>query len=162
MKKFFSVIFACFFVLLFVGCGSGENDKAIELMGAGDRIHDSYTFANVGVKITDDGKNVYTISGSVEKMVDENVRKEFKIAEDVTHIVAIKLTAVGEEVDKENVEIYTNGNEAYDAEHLNGSDYTFILLEVVPNNSITISVKWNKNMEKINYIVNFAEDIILK
>ena len=162
MKRFCNIMLACFFILFFSGCGSGVSDKAIELMGAGDRIHDSYTFANVGVSIKDDGKNVYTISGSVDKLLDENVRKEFNIEDKVTHIVAIKLTAVGEEVDKDNVEIYTNGSESYDSEHLNGSDYTFILLEVVPNNSTTISVKWNKNAEVLNYIINFSEDIVLK
>ena len=165
MRKFIklmSSIFIFVMVVLFIGCGSGKSVSAIELMGAGDRIHDTYTFANSGVSIKDNGNNVYTIFGSVDKLTDESVKSEFKIADEVTHVVAIKLSAINTEVKKDEVEIFTDGNEAYDAEHLNGSDYTFIILEVVPGGSTSISVKWNKNAEILNYVVNFATDIDLK
>ena len=163
MKKLLSLCFVCLFaIMIFVGCGDGECCKAIELMGAGDRIHDSYTFANVGVKINDDGKNTYTIYGSVDKLDDAAVKEEFDIAEDVTHVVAIKLTAIKTEVKKDEVEISTDGNRAYDAEHLNGSDYTFIILEAVPGKTTNISVKWNKDAEGLNYIVYFDSNLELK
>lgn len=161
MKRFIYGCLICLMMVVCVGCGE-KSATAIELMGAGDRIHDTYTFANNGVGIKDEGKNVYSITGSVEKLTDEKVRNEFKIAEDISHIVAIKLTAIDEDVVKDEVVIYTNGNEAYDAEHLNGSDYTFVLLEVVPGGSTSISVKWNKDAKEINYVINFSEDIKLK
>ncbi len=153
------------FVLLLVLCslvGCNKESSAIELMGAGDRIHDTYTFANTGVVLKDEGKNVFTVSGSVDKLDDVAVKEEFKIKDEVTHIVAIKLSANDNEVVKNEVEIYSNGNEVYDAEHLNGKDYTFILLEVVPGNTTMISVKWNKEMTPLNYIINFDENIVLK
>ncbi len=162
MKKILSMILACFAMILFVGCGNGECCKAIELMGAGDRIHDSYTFANVGVKIKDDGKNTYTIYGSVDKLENPAVKEEFKIAEDVTHVVAIKLSAIKTQVKKDEVVITTNGNRSYDAEHLNGSDYTFIILEAIPGNTTTITVKWNKDAEELVYVVYFDTNLTLK
>ena len=79
MKRFLSLCLIALGLFIFVGCGNGKCCSAIELMGAGDRIHDSYTFANVGVKISSDKNNVYTISGSVEKIDNETVKKEFKI-----------------------------------------------------------------------------------
>ena len=161
MKKILSFVLAILTVFMFSACGEGKCCDAIELMGAGDRIHDSYTFANNGVKIKNDDKNVYTIYGRVDKLENEAVKKEFKIAEDVTHVVAIKLTAIGVDVNKDEVQISTNGIRSYDAEHLNGSNYTFIILEAVPNKTITISVKWNKNAEELNYVVYFAQDIEL-
>ncbi len=162
MKKVLSLVLLCFLSVMFVACGSGKCCEAIELMGAGDRIHDSYTFANTGVKIKNDGDNKYTIYGSVEKLENEAVKKEFKIDADVTHVVAIKLTAIDTEVDKDNLSISVNGNRSYDAEHLNGSDYTFIILEASKNKTVTISVKWNKEAEEKTYIVYFAEDLELK
>lgn len=162
MKKFLSAIMIFLLSIFLVSCGDGECCKAIELMGAGDRIHDSYTFANLGVKIKDDGKGVYTIYGAVEKLSNSKVKSEFEIAEDVSHVVAIKLTAIKTDVVKNEVQISTNGTRAYDAEHLNGSDYTFIILEAVPGTSTTISVKWNKNAKELNYNVCFADNIILK
>lgn len=162
MKKLVCILMAVFISFVFAGCGKGKCCEAIELMGAGDRIHDSYTFANTGVKIKNDDKNVYTIYGEVEKLENADVKKEFKIADDVTHVVAIKLTAIDETVKKDEVQISTNGIRAYDAEHLNGSDYTFIILEAVKDKTVTISVKWNKDAEELNYVVYFASDIILK
>ncbi len=162
MKRFLSLCLIALGLFIFVGCGNGKCCSAIELMGAGDRIHDSYTFANVGVKISSDKNNVYTISGSVEKIDNETVKKEFKIDNDVTHVVAIKLTAIKTKVVKDEVQISVNGSRAYDAEHLNGSDYTFIILEAVPDNTSTISVKWNKDAEELNYVVYFSADLNLK
>lgn len=149
------------FASCFVACGNGGL-KAIELMGAGDRMHDSYTFANIGTKIKDDGKNTYTIYGSVEKLIDENVKTEFKIAQDIMHIVAIKLSAIDEKVVKDEVEIYINGARNYDAEHLNGSSFTYILLEAKVGSTVSISVKWNNDADVINYILYFDQNLQLK
>ena len=162
MKKVFSLFFICLFCLSFVACGKGKCCEAIELMGAGDRIHDTYTFANTGVKIKTDDDKKFTIYGSVEKLTDDAVKKEFDIDEDVTHVVAIKLTAIDDEVDKDKVKISIDGDRSYDAEHLNGSDYTFIILEAVKDRMVNISVKWNEESEEKNYIVYFDEDIELK
>lgn len=162
MKKIMSLFLVCLTALMFVSCGKGKCCEAIELMGAGDRIHDSYTFANTGVKIKSDDKQTYTIYGSVEKLENEAVKKEFKIDEDINHIVAIKLSAIDTEVDKDNLQISVNGIRSYDAEHLNGSDYTFILLEAAKNKTVTITVKWNKDAEEKTYVVYFTEDIELK
>ncbi len=161
MKRFFSFVLVILGLFIFVGCGSGKCCEAIELMGAGDRIHDTYTFANNGVKIKSEGKNVYTIYGSVEKLENAEVKKEFKIDEDISHVVAIKLTAIESDVNKDEVQISANGIRSYDAEHLNGSDYTFIILEAVPDKTVTISVKWNKDAEEINYVIYFASDLKL-
>lgn len=162
MKKIISLIFCGILGLIIcVGCKTNEKVKTIELMGAGDRIHDSYTFANTGVKISDE-KNVYTIYGSVEKLDDGEVKKEFDIADDVTHVVAIKLSAVDEDVDKNEVQIKVDGVRNYDAEHLNGSSYTYIILEAVPDETVTITVSWNKNSEEKTYIVYFSADLSLK
>lgn len=163
MKKYCSIIFSflfCFIVL--VGCSKTSQTKAIELMGAGDRIHDTFTFANTGVEISDDGKNIYTISGSVEKLENADVKKEFNIAEDVSNVVAIKLSAIGEDVKKEEVQISVDGVRNYDAEHLNGSNYTFIILEAIADKTVTITVKWNNNAEEKTYIVYFASNLTLK
>lgn len=162
MKR--AICYLCIILSFFflAGCGSGKCCDAIELMGAGDRIHDSYTFANTGVKISNDENNVYTIYGSVDKLANAAVKEEFKIAEDVTHVVVVKLTAIDTDVKKDEVEISTNGHRAYDAEHLNGSDYTFIILEAIPSTSVTITAKWNKDAEEKSYIVKFADDIELK
>lgn len=161
MKKILSLFLIFICIGVFVGC-NGSCCKAIELMGAGDRIHDTYTFANIGVKISDDGNNTYNISGSVEKLENESVKKEFGIANDVDHVVAIKLTAINSNVNKDEVQISTNGNRTYDAEHLNGSDYTFIILEAVPGKTVTITVKWNAQDEEKVYVVNFDQNLTLK
>ena len=50
----FSLIIVC--TCLLVACNTASV-KAIEFMGAGDRIHDTYTFDNVGTQIKDDGKS---------------------------------------------------------------------------------------------------------
>lgn len=161
MKKFFTV-FACFVLsLILISCAQMESKKEIELMGAGDRIHDSFTFANTGVKIEEVLDKVYKISGSVEKLEDEKVKKEFDIADDVSHVVAIKLSANGRAVDKEKVEIDVNGVRNYDAEHLNGSDYTFIILEAIKSGSVSLSVKWDGE-EEINYVIVFDDNLLLK
>ena len=161
MKKLFIFLISLTLVLSLVACGSGCSN-AIELMGAGDKIHDSYTFANVGTKIKSESDNVYNIYGSVEKLENENVKSEFEIVESVTHIVAIKICAKDSKVVKEDVEIYVNGVENYDAEHLNGSTFTYVLLEAVPDAVVNISVKWNKDMNAKNYIIKFAGDLELK
>lgn len=161
MKKFSIIIVSLLIIFVFVGCGSSCSDP-IQLMGAGDKIHDSYTFANVGTVIKNDGKNTYTISGSVEKLEDENVKKEFNIAEDVSHVVAIKLCAENDKVVKDEVEIYINGARNYDAEHLNGSHFTYIILEAKQNQTVSISVKWNSKSESKTYILYFSKDLILK
>lgn len=161
MKKFFTV-FACLVLsIILISCAQMEFKKEIELMGAGDRIHDSFTFANTGVEIEEVQDKVYKISGSVEKLEDENVKKEFDIADDVSHVVAIKLSANGRAVDKEKVEIDVNGVRNYDAEHLNGSDYTFIILEVIKSGSVSLSVKWDGG-EEINYVIVFDDNLLLK
>ncbi|MBQ8425269.1 MAG: hypothetical protein IJX17_04540, partial [Clostridia bacterium] len=128
MKKIFGLLLICLMTFSFIACEC-KGCKEIELMGAGDRIHGTYTFANVGVKIKELDDDTYEISGSVEKLDSKEVKEEFKISDSVTHIVAIKLTAIDTDVDTKNVKITVDGNEAYDAEHLNGSDYTFIILE---------------------------------
>lgn len=161
MKKFFSAILMVCLMFVFIGCDSNMKN-AIELMGAGDRIHDSFTFANIGVNIQNNSENIYTISGSVESLENIEVKKEFDIESDVDHVVAIKLSAVGTQVDKDNVEIKTNGIRAYDAEHLNGSNYTFIILEAVPGKTVSISVKWNKDDNEKTYIINFDNNLTLK
>lgn len=160
MRKFFSVLLIFIMTLTLAGCGDEKCCEAIELMGAGDRIHDTYTFANVGTKIKKEN-DIYTIYGEVAPLESEDVKKEFKIDEDVTHVVAIKLTAIETEVKKDEVQISVNGLRAYDAEHLNGSDYTFIILEAVPSQMVTISVKWNKDATELNYVLTFAADLKL-
>ena len=164
MKRKSKNLFVMFMILLalfsFVSCAPGTA-QAIELMGAVDRIHDSYTFANIGVKIKKTAEEVYTIYGSVERFENARAKQEFSIDEDVTHIVAIKLTAVDCDVSQNEVEIMINGVRSYDAEHLNGSDYTFIIFEAVPGSSVTINVKWCSNNQK-NYVVKFDESLILK
>ena len=148
-------------IISFVGCNS-STIKPVELMGAGDRIHDSYTFANVGTHIEDNGNNEFTISGSVDKLTNEVVKNEFNIASDVTHIVAIKLMAIDKRVSKNEVEIYVDGARNYDAEHLNGMNYTFILLESKPDSLVSISVKWNKDAESDTYKIYFDKNLKLK
>lgn len=161
MRNFLCLCLSVLSMFMFVSCGRGKCCSAIELMGAGDKIHDSYTFANTGVKIKEDG-NTYNIYGSVEKLTDEKVKTEFGIKESVSHVVAVKLSAIKSEVKKDEVEIYVNGAENYDAEHLNGSDFTYIIIEAVPSNTVSISVKWNKDMTKLTYILNFDSDLVLK
>jgi len=161
MKKKLSLIFMCLISIFFVACEC-KGCRAIELMGAGDRIHNTFTFANVGVKIKEIDDVTYEIYGSVEKLDSSDVKSEFGIGNDVNHVVAIKLTAIDDDVDTKNVKISVNGNESYDAEHLNGSDYTFIILEAVPNSSTEIKVKWNLEDDEITYKINFSKDLILK
>lgn len=164
MKK---SIFAIFLSVVCLGVAIGitacENKcKDIELMGAGDRIHDSYTFANNGVVLTDKGDNNYEISGSVEYLSDESVKKEFSIASDINYVVAIKLSNCSStSVDSKNVEITVDGNRNYDAEHLNGSNYTFIILEAKPNSTTNITVKWNKDAEAKEYTIFMSQDLKL-
>ena len=162
MKKLWFIVFGFILPIVLVSCGQTNTIKDIELMGAGDRIHDSYTFANVGTKIKDDGENKYTIFGSVDKLDNLAVKEEFEIAEDINHVVVIKLSAIESKVIKDEVEITVNGVRNYDAEHLNGSSYTFIILEAKQGATVSIGVKWNKSDEVKNYIVNFASDLELK
>lgn len=160
MKKIICSLLILVSAFMFVACGNGKCCEAIELMGAGDRIHDTYTFANTGVSIQKESDNTYVISGNVQALESKEVKEEFKIAEDVSHVVAIKLTAIDTDVKKDEVNISCDGIRAYDAEHLNGSDYTFIILEAVPDSSVAISVKWNKNAEEKNYVVKFSKDLV--
>lgn len=160
MKKVCFVFFSLLLSFVVVSC-SNTCKKDIELMGAGDRIHDSYTFANTGVKIKEDEENVYTVYGSVEQLSDEKVKTEFNIASDISHVVAIKLCANGRVVDKEKVSIKVDGTRAYDAEHLNGSDYTFIILEASKGKIVSIVVSWDGETQE-SYVVKFDENITLK
>ena len=130
-------------------------------MGAGDRIHDSFTFANVGVDIKEIETNVFEISGSVEKITDKKIKEEFEIDEDINHVVAIKLQSNGKVVDKEKVKIKVDGVRVYDAEHFNSSDHTFIILEAVNSGVVSINVSWN-GVDYYDYIVKFSNDIVLK
>lgn len=161
MKNFCVVLCCILFSLVIASCSKMNKDKDIELMGAGDRIHDSYTFANTGVEIVEMEDNVYEIRGSVESLTDESVKKEFDIDSDISHVVAIKLSANGKEIDKEKLNIKVDGVRAYDAEHLNGSDYTFIILEAVKNKIVSIVVSWNGEDEN-SYVIKFDENLILK
>ena len=160
MKKILCLFF-CLPLLLLVSCGNAAA-SSVELMGAGDRIHDTFTFANTGVKLDKKSENSYEISGSVEKLESAEIKSEFSIDSDVTHVVAIKLTAINQKVDKNNVNITINGIRAYDAEHLNGSDYTFIILEVIPESTVTINAKWNSTDTEKVYTIYFSGDITLK
>ena len=161
MKKIWFMFFGLILPIILVSCGMNNTRKDIELMGAGDRIHDTFTFANLGVEIKETEKNVYEISGSVEKLDNEKIKQEFEIDEDVNHIVAIKLSANGKDVEKEKVSIKIDGVNNYDAEHFNGTDYTFVLLEAVKSGQVSIVVSWNGEEEN-NYIVKFSDDLILK
>lgn len=161
MRNFCVVLCCILFSLVIVSCSKMSKSKDIELMGAGDRIHDSYTFANTGVEIAETEDNVYEIRGSVKGLTDESVKKEFDIDSDISHVVAIKLSANGKEIDKEKLNIKVDGVRAYDAEHLNGSDYTFIILEAVKNKTISITVSWNGKDEN-SYVIKFDENLILK
>ena len=161
MKKIFSIALSILCLITIVGCSQKNSKKDIELMGAGDRIHDTYTFANNGVKIEEKEENVYRIFGSVDKMEDVAVKDEFEIDADVSHVVAIKLSANGRNVVKEKVSIKIDGIRSFDAEHLNGSDYTFIILEAVKNKSVAITVSWDGENE-INYVLMFDENLTLK
>ena len=161
MKKIISFVTTIFLSLCLIACSRVEEKKDIELMGAGDRIHDTYTFANVGVILKETGRNTYLISGSVDKLDDMEVKKELGIDEDVTHVVAVKLSANGKEVIKDKLVIKVNGVRNYDAEHLNGDDYTFIILEVVQNTSVSIAVKWDGEEENV-YNITFEENLTLK
>ena len=153
MKKILFLFLTFIFSITLVSCGC-KGCKAIELMGAGDRIHNSFTFANVGVNLKETSETTYEISGSVEKLDSEAVKKEFSIDDNITHVVAIKLTAIDTEVDSKNVVISVDGNEAFDAEHLNGSDYTFIILEAVKGKTVSITVSWN-GVDEYNYVLLF-------
>lgn len=163
-KSIFMVAISAVCLSVAIGLAACKEDcKEIQLMGAGDRIHDSYTFANNGITLTDNGDNKFEISGSVDYLSDSAVKHEFDIAEDVNHIVAIKLTNCSSaSVVEDEVEIEINGNRNYDAEHLNGSDYTFIILEARVDSTTTISVKWNAKAEPLVYTIYMSQDLTLK
>lgn len=161
MRKL-SLVFVMVFMMMFVvSCGESDTRKAIELMGAGDRIHDSFTFANVGVEIEEKENNVYRIFGSVEKLQNESIKTEFNIENDVNYVVAIKLSSIDSKVVDDKLKVKVDGVRSYDSEHLNGLDYTFIILEAVKGKTVSISVSWDGE-EELNYIVKFDEDLILK
>jgi len=161
MKRIF-VMVMCFALLVVASACSEKNTKKdIELMGAGDKIHDTFTFANLGVELKEKEDNVYEISGSVEKLEDENVKDEFDIDEDVNNVVAVKLSANGREVVKDKVSIKVNGVRNYDAEHLNGDDHTFVILEAVKGKSVSIEVSWN-GIDDESYVIQFNENLTIK
>ena len=160
MKKILSMILIAICIFGFVAC-SNSDKKDIELMGAGERIHDTFTFANRGVSITEKENNVYEISGEVDKINDDKIKQEFEIDNDIDYVVAIKLSANGREIKEDKLKIEIDGIRAYDAEHLNGKDYTYILLEAVANANVSISVKWDGEQEN-KYIIQFSENLILK
>ena len=161
MKKIFNVLLLITMLFIVTSCSKIEPKKDIELMGAGDRIHDTYTFDNQNVNIEEKEEKVYRISGEVDKLDNSEVKEEFDIDLDISHVVAIKLSANGKKVDKDKVSIKIDGVRAYDAEHLNGSDYTFIILEAVKNKSVSIAVSWDGESEN-NYVIHFDENLILK
>lgn len=160
MKKVLTIILSVM-LLCVVACTKVEEKKDIELMGAGDRIHDTYTFANTGVQIEEKEENVYRIYGEVDKIQDEKVKAEFDIDEEVTHVIAIKLSANGRNVEKEKVIIKVDGVRAYDAEHLNGDDYTFVILEAVNGKKVSMTVSWD-GKEELSYVISFDENLSLK
>lgn len=159
MKNCFLILFSI--CLMFIVACSCNAKQDIELMGAGDRIHDSFTFANTGVEIKETEENVYLISGSVEKLTSEEIKSEFNIESDVDYVVAIKLSANGKEVIKDKVKISVDGLRSYDAEHLNGSNYTFIILEAKKNETVSIKVSWN-GVDEESYVLKFDENLTLK
>ena len=77
-------------------------------------------------------------------------------------MVAIKLSAVETKVEKNDVEVFVDGVENFDAEHLNGSSFTYILLEAKQGAEVEISVKWNKNVESKIYKIKFDNNLELK
>ena len=144
-----------------VACGQNEC-KELQLMGAGERIHDSYTFANNGVMLEKLQENQYLISGRVDYLSSAKVKDEFDIDPDISHVVVLKLcNCSGNQTVPEQVEVAIDGMRNYDAEHLNGTDYTYIILEAVPAATTTITVKWNSEMEPIIYSLKMADDLQL-
>ena len=110
-----------------------------------------------------DRGNKFEISGSVDYLSDARVKQEFHIDEDVNHVVAIKVcNCSGNKTNKDEVEIMVNGVRNYDAEHLNGDDYTFIILEANAGTTVTVSVKWNASMEPQVYTIKMADNLQLK
>ena len=161
MKKFGLIIFCLLLPLMIVACGDMNTKKDIELMGAGDRIHDTFTFANVGVNLEETDENVFKISGSIERLESSAIKEEFEIDSDINNVVVIKLSANGKDVDKDKVNIKIDGVRSYDAEHLNGSDYTFVILEAVKSQTVSIKVSWN-GVDENTYVIVFDENLILK
>lgn len=161
MKKLWFIVLGFILPIVLVSCGQTNTRKDIELMGAGDRIHDTFTFANIGVDIKQKEEDVYEILGSVERLEDETIKKEFDIESDVNHVVVIKLSSNGKEIDETKLKVSVDGVRSYDAEHLNGKDCTFIILEAIKGKSISISVSWN-GVDENNYVLIFNEDLILK
>ena len=161
MKKLWCILFGFLLPVIMVACGTNNTKKDIELMGAGDRIHDTFTFANIGVELKEKENNVYEISGSVEKIDNEKIKEEFEIDADVNNVIAIKLSANGQPVIKEKMSVKINGVRYYDDEHMNGSDYTFIVLEAAKNKTASIVVSWNGEDEN-SYALQYSENLILK
>ncbi|MBQ8468616.1 MAG: hypothetical protein IJ542_02545 [Clostridia bacterium] len=164
-NKIFTIVFALVLVsagIVLAACGEKEC-KELQLMGAGDRIHDSYTFANTGVTLSKLEENKFEISGSVDYLSSTKVKEEFNIADDVNHVVALKLrNCLSGTTVKDEVQIAVDGVRNYDAEHLNGDDYTFIILEAAPSRTVTISVKWSAKMEEQTYTILMSENLTLK
>lgn len=161
MKKLYFIFFGLILPIVLVSCGMNNTKKDIELMGAGDRIHDTFTFANLGVEIKEKETNVYEILGSVEKLEDKKIKEEFEIDEEVNNVVAIKISANGKEVNKEKVSVKIDGVRNYDAEHFNGTDYTFVILEAVKGKQVSIVVSWNGE-DEVSYVLQFSNNLILK
>lgn len=161
MKKLYFLFFGLILPIVLVSCGMNNTKKDIELMGAGDRIHDTFTFANLGVEIKEKEANVYEILGSVEKLEDKKIKEEFEIDEEVNNVVAIKISANGKEVNKEKVSVKIDGVRNYDAEHFNGTDYTFVILEAIKGKQVSIVVSWNGE-DEVSYVLQFSNNLILK
>ena len=161
MKKLYFLFFGLILPIVLVSCGMNNTKKDIELMGAGDRIHDTFTFANLGVEIKEKETNVYEILGSVEKLEDKKIKEEFEIDEEVNNVVAIKISANGKEVNKEKVSVKIDGVRNYDAEHFNGTDYTFVILEAVKGKQVSIVVSWNGE-DEVSYVLQFSNNLTLK
>ena len=161
MKKLYFLFFGLILPIVLVSCGMNNTKKDIELMGAGDRIHDTFTFANLGVEIKEKETNVYEILGSVEKLEDKKIKEEFEIDEEVNNVVAIKISANGKEVNKEKVSVKIDGVRNYDEEHFNGTDYTFVILEAVKGKQVSIVVSWNGE-DEVSYVLQFSNNLTLK
>ena len=158
---FLFMILAITMSCVIVACGANEC-REVQLMGAGERIHDSFTFANTGVVLEKLQDNNYLISGSVDYLDDARVKNEFDIDDNINHVVVFKLcNCSGNKTVKNEVEISIDGVRNYDAEHLNGDDYTYVILEAVPSQTVNISVKWNEQMQPIEYKIKMADNLEL-
>ena len=90
------------------------------------------------------------------------MKEEFNISQDINHVIAIKLSNCSNiKTEPKEVEIKINGNINYDSQHLNGSNYTFIILEARVDSTTTISVKWNSSAQPKVYTIYMSQDLQL-